>query len=80
MPVREWMRERRIGALPVVEDSRVVGILTETDVLAAVDKLLGARIAIPRPLAVPPGEAEPYEYGFPIPETADASSDQGVVD
>ena len=76
----QLMRQRKIGALPVVEDGHLVGILTETDVLAAVDKLLGARIAIARPLAVPPGEAEPYEYGFPIPETTEASANQGVVD
>ncbi len=29
------MFQRRIGSLPVVEDGRLVGILTETDVLAA---------------------------------------------
>jgi acetoin utilization protein AcuB len=74
------MRERKIGALPVVEDGHVVGILTETDVLAAIDTLLAARIATALPLDVPRGEAEPYAYGFPIPETTDASSDQGVVD
>jgi CBS domain-containing protein len=74
------MRERKIGALPVVENRLVVGILTETDVLAAIDKLLGARLAPLRPLAAPPGDAEPYDYGFPIPEAADASFNQGGVD
>jgi acetoin utilization protein AcuB len=35
------MHERRLGALPVVERDRVVGILTETDVLKALQRLLG---------------------------------------
>jgi CBS domain-containing protein len=69
------MREGKIGALPVVDDGRVVGILTESDVLGAVDKLLGARLATIRPLAAPPGPAEPYDYGFPIPGPADARPD-----
>jgi CBS domain-containing protein len=74
------MRERKIGALPVVDGGLVVGILTETDVLAAIDTLLGARLATMRPLAAPPGDAEPYDYGLPIPEAGDASFNQGVVD
>jgi acetoin utilization protein AcuB len=36
------MHERRLGALPVVERDRLVGILTETDVLRAFQRLLGA--------------------------------------
>ena len=32
------MFQRRIGSLPVVEDGRIVGILTERDVLAALRK------------------------------------------
>ena len=35
------MHERRLGALPVVEGGRLVGILTETDVLHAFQELLG---------------------------------------
>ena len=35
------MHERRLGALPVVDDGRPVGILTETDVLQAFQDLLG---------------------------------------
>ena len=34
------MYERRIGALPVVDKGRLVGILTETDVLRAFQDLL----------------------------------------
>jgi acetoin utilization protein AcuB len=35
------MYERRLGALPVVDGGRLVGILTETDVLEAFQDLLG---------------------------------------
>ena len=43
-PIRDAARvmyERRCGALPVVEGGRLVGILTETDVLRAFQELLG---------------------------------------
>ena len=43
-PIRDAarvMHERRLGALPVVEGGRLVGILTETDVLRAFQELLG---------------------------------------
>ena len=36
------MRERRIGCLPVVEDERLVGILTSSDVMEALAQLIGA--------------------------------------
>jgi acetoin utilization protein AcuB len=39
------MHERKIGALPVVESGKVVGMLTESDALAALERLLG--IAVP---------------------------------
>jgi CBS domain-containing protein len=74
------MRERKIGALPVVEAGHVVGILTETDVLAAIDRLLGARLATVRPLAAPSSDADAYDYGLPIPPEAAANANQGVVD
>jgi acetoin utilization protein AcuB len=35
------MQERKVGALPVVDGERVVGILTETDVLRAFQDVLG---------------------------------------
>jgi len=38
------MREQRIGALPVVEDNKVVGILTETDVIQTFLDVLGEGI------------------------------------
>ncbi len=44
------MRQYRIGALPVVEDERLVGLLTETDVLRAFgDSRLGHRNFRPIP-------------------------------
>jgi acetoin utilization protein AcuB len=38
------MHERKIGALPVVEGDRVVGILTESDVLKAFIGIIGAGV------------------------------------
>ncbi|NLZ38162.1 MAG: CBS domain-containing protein [Firmicutes bacterium] len=35
------MREHRIGGLPVVEDGRVVGMITETDIFTAFLEMLG---------------------------------------
>lgn len=37
------MREHKIGGLPVVEDGRLVGIITETDIFDAFVELLGMR-------------------------------------
>jgi len=37
------MRERKIGGLPVVEDGRVIGIITETDIFDAFVDVLGVR-------------------------------------
>lgn len=37
------MREHKIGGLPVVEDGRLVGIITETDIFDAFVDLLGVR-------------------------------------
>ena len=41
------MHERKLGALPVVERDRLVGILTETDVLEAFQRLLGGAAISP---------------------------------
>jgi acetoin utilization protein AcuB len=44
------MRERRLGALPVVDAAgHVVGILTERDLLHALETLLRERVVHPRP-------------------------------
>lgn len=43
-PIRDaarLMHERKVGALPVVERERLVGMLTETDVQAAFHELMG---------------------------------------
>ena len=74
------MHERRIGALPVSDGGRLVGILTEIDVLRALDEVLRHRLAGIRPVAGPAGGA-PYEYGFTPPQTPDdTASNGGVVD
>jgi len=39
------MREHKIGCLPVVEDDRLVGIITQTDVFEAMIKIFGLRRA-----------------------------------
>ena len=72
------MRESKIGALPVVEDGVVVGILTETDVLAAQEKILGDRVTTVRPLAAAPAGGEPYDYGFPLPAGAASEANEGT--
>lgn len=36
------MSQKRIGALPVVQDGRLVGIITETDVLGVLTEMMGA--------------------------------------
>ena len=36
------MRDRKIGGLPVMDDGQLVGIVTETDMLDALIKLLGS--------------------------------------
>lgn len=45
------MHERRLGALPVVDaGGRLVGILTEDDLLRALDAVLGARLHAVQPI------------------------------
>ena len=70
------MHERKIGALPVVDGERVVGILTESDVLGALEQALRRRVVRPRPLAPAEAAAEDYDYGFPVPD-ADPWRDNG---
>lgn len=61
------MHERKIGALPVVDGRRVVGILTESDVLYALEQALRGRVVRPRPLH-DAGTAQDYDYGYPLPD------------
>ena len=74
------LRERRIGALPVTEGGRVVGMLSELDVLAAFEKILGHRIVTIQPIDASASRGEPYDYGFPVPEHAPTGRNQGTVD
>jgi acetoin utilization protein AcuB len=73
------MRERKIGALPVVEDDTVIGILTETDVLRAADALLGRRVTTVRPLRATAATGKPYEYGFPAPQADGDPREEGTA-
>jgi acetoin utilization protein AcuB len=48
------MRERRLGALPVVDGAgEVVGILTERDLIDALQAVLRERVVRPKPAADP---------------------------
>ena len=53
-----FMHERKLGALPVVDDGKVVGMLTEHDALAALEQLLAAAprpdLRRPRTIHAPP--------------------------
>jgi acetoin utilization protein AcuB len=64
------MYEQKIGALPVVEGGRVLGVLTEHDVLRAFAALTPQGVTRARPLTVGAGTDDRYEYGFPGPREA----------
>lgn len=73
------MRERRLGALPVVDGTgHVVGILTERDLLGALQKLLGERLVQPRPIAAVPGGV--YDPGVSPAPNADPWRDLFALD
>jgi acetoin utilization protein AcuB len=62
------MCEQKVGALPVVEAGRIVGMLTERDLLRAVEALVRDRVKSVHPLQAPVSSlADLYEYGFPEP-------------
>ncbi len=69
------MRERRLGALPVVESGHLVGMLTERDLIAALLALLRERVGHPAPAAGAPGED--YDFGFVLPDE-DRNRNAGV--
>ena len=83
------MHEHKLGALPVVERGRLVGIITETDILAVFEERLAVKGVRPPP--APPSlgrtRVQPlrrnrpapgrYEYGFPIPNAGSPWQDQG---
>jgi acetoin utilization protein AcuB len=72
------MHEQKIGALPVTDDGRLVGILTESDVLAVFDEVLTSHVTTVRPLR-DMAPAPPYEYGFPDPDQSEAEREAGVA-
>ena len=59
------MHEQKIGALPVVEAGRVIGMLTERDVLRAFAALTPQGVTRARPLEAGTAADDIYEYGFP---------------
>jgi CBS domain-containing protein len=63
------MRERRLGALPVVEAGHVVGILTERDLLDALQALLRERVVRSSPATGEPGGS--YDAGIQAPPNRD---------
>lgn len=72
------MHEQKIGALPVVDGGRVVGILTESDVLRALEDVLRTHVTTVRPLRDRPPAAEDYEYGFAPPAKRDSWPESGA--
>jgi acetoin utilization protein AcuB len=60
------MHEQKVGALPVLETGRLVGILTERDVLRAFARLVPDGETRVTPLDAAATD-NPYEYGFPEP-------------
>ncbi len=73
------MRERKIGALPVVADGKVVGMLSESDVLLALEQLLAGRVSHVKPLRSRTRNGA-YDYGFPVPRDGDPVQDDGAAD
>ena len=72
------MRERRLGALPVVDGGRVVGVLTEHDLVGALVTVLRERVGHPAPTAgEPQGE---YDFGFLPPAVVEPGRNAGGVD
>jgi acetoin utilization protein AcuB len=71
------MHEKRIGAVPVVEGGRLVGLLTETDVLAAFRAGIAPRVRPVRALRRARAGGD-YDHGFPAPVDGDAWQDNGA--
>ena len=72
------MRERRLGALPVLDDGRLAGILTEHDLLGALLAVLRERVGHPEAAATG-GAGGDYDFGFVAP-AADVTRNSGVGD
>ncbi len=71
------MYEQKIGALPVVDQGRVVGILTERDVLRAFERLVRERTTTVRPIGETRSEGDFYDYGFPEPSSGEPWENAG---
>lgn len=73
------MREQQLGALPVVDPAgRVVGMLTEHDLIGALQSLLRERTIHVRPAAGEPGGT--YDPGVEAPPDGDAWQDCAAAD
>jgi acetoin utilization protein AcuB len=70
------MHEQKIGALPVTQDGRLVGILTESDVLATFEEVLRSQVTTVSPLRARVS-AEPYDYGFAEPRGGELEAETG---
>ena len=55
------MRDRHVGAVPVVENGKLVGIITETDIFRALMEMLGMKNAEGMRLAVAIGK-DPHDF------------------
>jgi acetoin utilization protein AcuB len=71
------MHERKLGALPVVDDGRVVGILTEHDVLQVLSDVLRRQVQAARPAA---GSASRHAYDPGIPEPPTPNDETAGLD
>lgn len=72
------MRERRLGALPVVQAGRVVGVLTERDLLDALQALLRERLVRPTAATGEPGGS--YDPGMESPPNGDPWHNTAAAD
>jgi CBS domain-containing protein len=73
------MHEQKMGALPVVEAGRLIGILTERDLLRALTKFVPEGETRVKPLDAAITK-DLYEYGFPKPAISGDEAPSGTED